>query len=156
MHAHSTSRRVGLLRRFFFKSFFVIAAFALSLAIGGTAFAQTVTTTALSVTSDGSAVSSVASGTVVTLTAIVTAGSTPVTPGQVKFCDAAATYCEDLHILGTGQLNASGTSVLKFRPTVGSHTYKAVFGGTNTYATSTSAVSPLSVTGLNPTTTYLA
>ena len=48
------------------------------------------TTTTLTVTSGGSDVTSVASGTVVTLTATVVSGSTKVTPGQVRFCDASA------------------------------------------------------------------
>jgi hypothetical protein len=46
-------------------------------------------------------VTTVASGSVVTLTATVKAGSAAVTLGQVKFCDATATYCEDPAVLGT-------------------------------------------------------
>jgi len=156
MLAHVTGSRTGLLRSFLSIRSFVAAVFVLSLAISRPAFAQTATTTTLSITNGSSEVTSVASGTVVTLTATVLVGSTPVTPGQVKFCDAAATYCEDFHILGTAQLTSSGTAILKFRPTVGSHSYKAVFAGTNANATSISATSALSVTGLNPTTTSLA
>jgi Bacterial Ig-like domain (group 3) len=156
MPAHSADHRVGLLHSFPHMPWFFIAIFALSLPISRPAFAQTATTTTLAVTSGSSAVTSVASGAVVTLTATVVAGSTPVTPGQVKFCDATATYCEDFHIVGTAQLTSSGTATFKFRPTVGSHSYKAVFVGTNTYATSGSQASSLSVTGLNPTTTSLA
>ncbi len=48
------------------------------------------TTTSLTVTSAGSDVTSVAAGTVVTLTATVNSGATPVQPGQVKFCVATA------------------------------------------------------------------
>jgi hypothetical protein len=59
------------------------------------------TITTLTVTSGGSAVTTVGSGSVVTLTATVTTGSTPVTPDQVNFCDAAATYCTDIHLLAT-------------------------------------------------------
>jgi hypothetical protein len=44
------------------------------------------TTTALTITSSGSDVTSVAAGTVITLTVTVASGSTPVSPGQVKFC----------------------------------------------------------------------
>src|SRR5271163_5368368 len=84
------------------------------------------TITTLSVTSGGNAVATVASGSVVTLTATVLAGSTPVTPGQVNFCDATARFCTDIHLLGTGQLTAKGTATLKFRPGVGSHSYMAV------------------------------
>src|ERR1700729_3116419 len=57
------------------------------------------TTTTLTVTSSGAAVSSVASGSVVTLTANVISGSTPVTSGSVTFCDATAAHCTDIHIL---------------------------------------------------------
>jgi hypothetical protein len=105
------------------------------------------------VTSGGNSVTVVAAGSVVTLTATVTAGSIPVTPGLVKFCDAAATYCEDIHIIGTAQLTSSGVATVKFHPGIGSHSYKAVFVGTNSYAGSTSSSVPLSVTGLYPTST---
>ena len=62
------------------------------------AAASTITT--LSVTSGGNEVTTVASGSVVTLTATVMAGSTPVTLGQVNFCDATAKFCTDIHLLG--------------------------------------------------------
>jgi hypothetical protein len=105
----------------------------------------TATGTTLTVTSGGSAVTSVPWGTVVTLTATVTAGTTPVTTGQVKFCDATATYCEDIHILGTAQLTSAGAAVFKFRPGWGSHSYKAVFLGNAADAGSSSGASPLTV-----------
>ena len=156
MLAHVTGSRTGLLRSFHSIRSFVVALFALSLVLSRPAIAQTATTTTLAVTSGTSAVTTVSSGTVVTLTARVLAGSTPVTPGQVKFCDAPATYCEDFHLLGTAQLTSSGIAILKFRPTVGSHTYKAVFVGTRTNATSTSVASTLTVTGGYPTNTTLS
>ena len=120
------------------------------------AFAGSATTTTLTVTSGGNVVTTVTSGTVVTLTATVAAGTTPVTPGLVKFCDAAAAYCEDLHILGTAQLTGAGTAKFNFRPDVGSHSYKAVFVGTNSNAGSTSGTAALSVTGLTPTATAIS
>jgi hypothetical protein len=98
------------------------------------------------VTSGGSAVTTVAPGTVVTLTATDTAGSTPVTAGTVNFCDATAPHCTDIHVLGTAQLSSGGTAVLNFRPGVGSHSYKAVFVGTNAYAGSCSSAAGLTVT----------
>ena len=52
------------------------------------AASSTATTTTLAVTSGGIAVTTVDSGSVVTLTATVKAGTTPVSPGLVKFCDA--------------------------------------------------------------------
>jgi hypothetical protein len=90
----------------------------------------------------------VTSGSVVTLTATVTAGGSPVAPGQIDFCDATAKYCTDIHLLGTAQLTSAGTATLKLRPGVGSHSYKAVFVGTTASAASASTASALAVTGL--------
>jgi len=114
------------------------------IAASGAASAQT---KAATVTSLSVSASSVAAGTVVTLTAKVTAGGANVSPGQVNFCDATAAYCTDIHILATAQLTSSGTFTYKFRPAIGSHSYKAVFVGTNSYAGSISSASSLTVTG---------
>ncbi len=116
-------------------------------AISSSAFALTATATSLAVTSNGVVVTSVKTGSVVTLTAAVDAGTTPVKQGQVNFCDAKAAYCTDVHILGTAQLTSSGTATYKFRPGIGARKYKAVFVGTNSYASSTSSVASLVVTG---------
>src|SRR5271155_3124377 len=118
------------------------------------------TITTLSVTSGGNAVTAVAPGSVVTLTATVMGGSTPVTPGQVNFCDATAKFCTDIHLLGTAQLTANGTATLKFRPGVGSHSYKAVLAEPAGLGPSASSASSLTVTasqatGQLATTTYL-
>src|SRR5271170_3057346 len=118
------------------------------------------TTTTLTVTSGGNAASTVASGSVVTLTATVMTGGTPVAPGQVNFCDATAKFCTDIHLLGTAQLTANGTATLKFRPGVGSHSYKAVLAEPAGLEPSASTVSSLTVTasqgtGQLATTTYL-
>jgi trimeric autotransporter adhesin len=118
------------------------------------------TITTLSVTSGGNAVTTVASGSVVTLTATVMAGSTPVTPGQVNFCDATARFCTDIHLLGTAQLTANGTATLKFRPGVGSYSYKAVLAepaglGPSASTTSSLTVTASQETGQPATTTYL-
>src|SRR5271167_1443496 len=88
------------------------------------------TTTTLTVASSGSGVTTIAAGTVVTLTATVVSGSTPVNPGQVKFCDAAVAHCEDSALLAAPQLTAAGIATFKFRPGVGSHSYQAIFVGT--------------------------
>ena len=114
------------------------------------------TTTTLAVTSEGSPATTVTSGSIVTLTATVTANSTPVTPGRVNFCDATAAYCTDIHLLGTAQLTSAGTAALKFVPGVGSHSYKAVFVGTNGDATSSSSASALTVTGKYPSAATIA
>src|SRR5580704_8487006 len=118
------------------------------------------TITTLSVTSGENAVTKVAPGSVVTLTATVMAGSTPVTPGQVNFCDATAKFCTDIHLLGTAQLTANGTATLKFHPGVGSHSYKAVLAEPAGLGPSASTASSLTVTaskgtGQLATTTYL-
>ena len=118
--------------------------------------APATTTTTLSVTSAGNAVATVTSGTVVTLTATVMTGNTPVAPGQINFCDATAKSCTDIHLLGSAQLTSAGTATLHFRPGIGSHTYRAVFVGTNANAASSSATSTLTVTGTYPTITSIA
>jgi hypothetical protein len=126
-----------------------ITSVVVGIAAGGAASAETkaATMTSFSVSANGIQTSSVAAGTVVTLTAQVTAGAANVNPGQVNFCDATAAYCTDVHILYTAQLTSSGTASYKFRPGIGSHSYKAVFVGTNSYAGSNSSASPLTVTG---------
>src|SRR4051794_10646536 len=91
----------------------IVSSLALALGLCGSAQSaraatKTATTTTLTVTSGSTPVSSVASGTVVTLTAAVTSGGAPVTPGQVYFCDASATLCTDIHLLGTAQLSSAG------------------------------------------------
>ena len=95
-------------------------------------------------------------GSVVMLTATVTAGSSAVKTGRLNFCDATATYCTDIHLLGTAQLTSAGTAALKLRPGIGSHSYKAVFVGTNSDAASSSSPSALTVTGKYPTTATIA
>ncbi len=147
MFTHSNGPRIPLLAAF------LLAALALVLTPG--AAAQTATTTTLAVTGSGSTVTSVSSGTVVTLTATVIAGSVPVTPGQVAFCDASATYCTDIHQLAVAQLMTNGTAIYKFRPGAGTHSYKAVFLGTQIYKKSSSAASSLAVSGPVPSTTTI-
>jgi hypothetical protein len=117
----------------------------------------TATSTVMTVTSGGTIVTTVSTGSVVTLTATVTAGTAPVTPGLVKFCDAAAAFCEDIHIVGSGQLTTAGTAVVKLRPVTGNRSYKAVFVGTKSYAGSASSAAGLAVTGsLHPSITTIA
>ena len=112
--------------------------------------------TALAITAGGSTVSTVNWGSLVTLTASVTSGGSPVTSGLVNFCDSAATYCGDVHLLGSAQLTSAGTASINLLPLPGSHSYKAVFAGTAAVGGSSSAVGSLQVTGAYPTTTSLA
>jgi hypothetical protein len=114
---------------------------------------KTATTTALTQTAGGQAVTTASSGTAVTLTASVKADATSLTTGQVNFCDASAKYCTDIHVLGTAQLTSAGTATLVLRPGIGTHSYNAVFLGTNTYTGSASTALSLSVTGVPATTT---
>ncbi len=129
---------------------FVLSALICTFAELATAQSKTATSTTIGIASGGNSVSSVAAGTAVTLTAHVNAGGTAVTPGQVNFCDASATTCTDIHLLGTAQLTGAGTATLTFRPGIGSHSYKAVFAGTKTYASSESGASALTGTGSIP------
>jgi Pro-kumamolisin, activation domain/FG-GAP-like repeat/Bacterial Ig-like domain (group 3) len=110
---------------------------------------QTATATTLTLSSGSSPV---APNTKVTATATVTVGSTPVTTGQVNFCNTTATLCDAIHLLGTAQLTSAGTAVLQFIPGAGSHSYKAVFAGTNSNAPSASAASSVAATASSSTT----
>ena len=124
-----------------------LAAVVCGLWTSASAQTKSVTATTLTVSSNIAPVTTVASGSVVTLTATVKASGTALTTGQVNFCDASAMYCTDIHLLGTSQLTSTGTATLKFRPGIGSHSYKAVFLGTNIAAVSSSAAAALAVTG---------
>ena len=113
------------------------------------------TSTTLQVSSAGNPVTSVASGTVVMLTATVSGGSTALA-GQVNFCDATATYCDPIHLLGSAQLTSAGTASLPFIPGMGSHSYKAMFAGTLADLKSSSRASSLTVTASQASTTAIA
>jgi hypothetical protein len=147
--SHCWPRSLSLHRFSYLKVFaFLIVATGLFFCEGSQPlFAGVPTTTTLGVTSGGSTVNTVSSGSPITLTATVLAGSAAVTPGQVNFCDASASYCTDIHLLGTAQLSTAGTATLNFVPGIGSHSYKAVFQGTSSDAASSSSVSSLTVTG---------
>jgi phospholipase/lecithinase/hemolysin len=97
----------------------------------------------------------VPSGTAVTLTASVTANGAAVSPGQVTFCDAAATFCEDEAVLGTAQLTSKGSASIRLTLGIGTHSIKAVFAGTTADTGSISAAQSLIVTGKHSTTTAI-
>jgi len=149
-----------LFHRVFLRNFISCAALALLAVLSASQAwaAAAPTATSLTVTNAGNDVTSVAAGTVVTLTATVVSGTTPVNPGQVKFCVATAKYCEDSALLATAQLTTSGIATYKFRPDVGSHSYQAVFVGTGNYAKSSSTAAGLTITqaGTYPTTATIA
>ncbi len=130
------------------KTWFRVAAIGFYLGASlASAPAQAPTATTLAVTFSGSQITAVDPDSVITLTATVTSGGTPVTPGQVNFCDASVSWCTDVHLLGMAQLTVSGTASFKFVPGIGVHQIKAVFVGTNADAASSSAGSNLTVIG---------
>jgi hypothetical protein len=103
------------------------------------------TSTTLAVKSRGSTVTSVTPGTTILLTAHVTAGSNPVTAGQVNFCDASAPHCTDIRVVGAAALNSSGTANFNFVPGAGAHSYRAQFVEDGFGFASASNVASLSV-----------
>ncbi len=120
------------------------------------AWAQPSATTTLSLTPN-----SVSPDTAVTLTATVSSTTAGTITGQVLFCNASATYCEDAAIIGSAWMITSGTALgtATIHKTFGPGTYsiKAVFKGTNSYATSTSAAATVMVSsGPLPTTTTIS
>ncbi|MFC5865069.1 FG-GAP-like repeat-containing protein [Acidicapsa dinghuensis] len=126
---------------------FWVTSSAMDWAIPVEAASKTSTTTTLTVTTGTGSTTNVTKGTTVTLTAKVTPASGTIYAGQVNFCDATAEYCTDIHVLGVAQVTSAGTAVLKLRPGIGSHSYKAVFPGTTSEAASFSAATQLTVTG---------
>src|SRR5579863_1106530 len=138
------------------KSLLLFALAIPTLGTGMCAFALTPTTTTFTITSAGSAVTTVPAQTVITLTATVKAGTTPLTVGQVNFCDATVAACTDIHLLGTAQLTSAGTAAIKLRPGVGSQSFKAVFSGTTGISGSSSNTASLTVTGGSATSTVFA
>jgi len=82
--------------------------------------------------------------TVLTLNANVTANGLPVSTGQVLFYDHAAGNTRE-SVVGQAQFAQGGEAWIKLRPTIGLHTIRAAFQGTNALASS-SAVTTVSVT----------
>jgi len=131
--------------------FLVLMMFAAGNTCALQAHASTPTNTLLQLSAN-----TVPSGTAVTLTASVTANGAAVSPGQVIFCDAAATHCEDEAVLGTAQLTSKGSTSIKLVLGIGTHSIKAVFAGTTAAIGSTSSAQSLVVTGEHLTTTTIA
>lgn len=118
----------------------------------GSASTQAVTTTTLTITSGSSTSTSIPAGSVVTLTAEVTAGETPVAPGVIVFCDTKIGSCAGSGVVGTAQLTVAGTAIMRLFPIAGVHSYEAVFAANAAYAASTSLQHPLTVIGSTSTT----
>jgi hypothetical protein len=121
--------------------------------LSGSVSAAIGSSTTLTISSGGNNVSTVAAGNAVTLTAAVNGGT--VTRGLVNFCNAAATYCTDIQLVGSAQLTSAGTATLTLLPGMGVHSYRAVFAGTNAVGGSASSATSLTVTGSYPTATSL-
>jgi trimeric autotransporter adhesin len=116
--------------------------------------AQTSTATVLAVTVNGSSASQISAGSPITLTATVTSGGSPITQGQVNFCNAAVVHCTDVNVLGTAPLGPNGAATLVLRPGTGAYSYRAGFLGTprtsTPYAASSSSSVGLTVSGSYP------
>ena len=108
------------------------------------AFAASSTTTTLAVSP-----ASAAAGSVITMTATVTSGGTPLSGGKVNFCNASAPHCEDSAVLGTVWVTRSGTATLRRELRTGSTNVTAVFIGNNLYTGSSSTTQTVVVTGVN-------
>ena len=89
-------------------------------------------------------------GTSVTLTSTVMSSGSPVTHGTVTFCAAAAAHCDGAAVFGTAQLKSDGTAAIKVRLGAGAYSIKAVFAGTTSIVTSTSAPQSLTVSAADP------
>ena len=113
----------------------------------------TATTTTLAI----SPASPVTAGTVVTLTATVRAAGLPIGGGgTILFCDTSQETCTGTAFVGTGQVTSAGTASIKLVPSIGSHTYYAIYLGDTTFQASQSANSVFVVTGTFPTTTTIS
>ena len=128
----------------------LVVVFAMGMALPGWAQSSTVTT--LTVSSN-----SVTAGSAVSLTASVASGATPVTTGQVVFCDATASRCQNSAILGSAWMTTQGTATIYKTFGPGTHNILAQFKGANTYLASSSASTVVTVTSTaEPTTTSIS
>ncbi len=154
--------RLGFLYRYFpaplVTAWTGILAIALATSVTATAAAATgaVTTTTLTATAASGSAANITTGSTIALTAAVTSASGTIKAGQVKFCDASAKYCTDIHVLATAQVTSAGTATIKLRPAPGAHSYNAEFLGTVNWAASSSNTATVSVTGAFPSVTAIA
>jgi hypothetical protein len=95
-------------------------------------------------------------GTSAALTAAVSSGGNPVTPGLITFCDASAPSCVGPAVLDTAALTAAGTATINVILGPGSHSIYAIFAGTGNYSGSSSAPQTLTVNGLNNSATQIS
>ena len=142
---NSVTKRTSMLQRFKLPLLAMLMCGLLSLACSP-ALAASSTTTILTATP-----TSISAGAIVTLTASVASGNTPLNAGQVEFCNAAAAHCEDGALLGSAWVTTSGTATLRRALPVGTTSIKAVYRATNSFSSSASTVQSVSVTGVQST-----
>lgn len=116
--------------------------------------AQTATATTLSILSSGSPVTTATPGTVITLSAAVSGGASPITGGTVCFCDSIVSNCMLLPT-GTAQV-VNGTATFKTILPASSYSFTAIYVPATGYSSSTSPAATLSISSSLPTTTALA
>lgn len=103
---------------------------------------NTPTTTLLTVSSD-----SIPAGSVLSLTASISSSNGAVNRGTVKFCNAAAAYCDGAAVFGSAQVTSAQTAAIKLRLGVGIYQVQAEFTGFQGVAPSVSATQAVTVTG---------
>ena len=122
----------------------------------GTASVSLTVTEAAATTTLTLSASTLAHGQALTLTATVTSGAAAIHPGTVTFCNASFSLCLNQAVVGKAQLTSSGTASIKIIPSIGTHTYKAIFAGNSDFTASTSSNASATVTGTFATTTALS
>ncbi|SDF67069.1 beta strand repeat-containing protein [Terriglobus roseus] len=115
--------------------------------------AQTATATTLSFLSGGAPVTSVPAGTIITMSAAVTGGASPITGGTIYFCDSIVKNCM-LMPTGTAQV-VNGAATFKTILSPGTYSFTAIYVPTVGFSTSTSPASTLSITASLPSTATL-
>ena len=94
--------------------------------------------------------------TLLTLTAKVTSVGKPVAPGLVVICSATGKYCQNSAVLGQAQLTKTGIATLHLILPLGEHSIKAVFQGTNSFASNQSSAQNVDVYGKHGTSTTIS
>lgn len=150
IHSAIAPRNIIRSRSLFLLLSAMLMASVLLLSSSALAVTPTATTTTLAVSP-----ASATAGAVITFTATVTSATgTPLSAGQVVFCNADAAHCDDAAVLGAVWLGSSGTATLRRALPPGTTSVAAVFQGTTsnaaTYTTSTSTAQTAVVTGQPP------
>ncbi|MEG9432544.1 Ig-like domain-containing protein [Terriglobus sp. ADX1] len=105
--------------------------------------AQTATTTNLSLLSGGAPVTTVTAGTMVTMSATVTGGTSPITTGTIYFCDSVVKNCMIMPT-ATAQV-VNGSAIFKTVLATGSYSFTAMYVPAAGFGASTSSAVTLTV-----------